>query len=90
LITAEAGEAYQAGAGIIMVDTGEITDLAAVVAAAERGGWRAELQIAFAGGIKEEDLQPVIAAGVDLVDVGRMIIDAPLLDLSLDIVERVQ
>jgi nicotinate-nucleotide pyrophosphorylase (carboxylating) len=90
LIAAEALEAYQAGAGIIMVDTGKIPDLAAVVAAAERGGWRAELQIAFAGGIKEKDLQSVIDAGADLVDVGRMIIDAPLLDLSLDIVKRVK
>jgi nicotinate-nucleotide pyrophosphorylase (carboxylating) len=87
-IADEALEAYQAGAGIIMVDTGKITDLAAVAAAAERGGWRAELQIAFAGGIQEKDLQTVIDAGADLVDVGRMIIDAPLLDLSLDVVER--
>jgi nicotinate-nucleotide pyrophosphorylase (carboxylating) len=89
LIADEALEAYQAGAAIIMVDTGKLTDLEAVVTEAERDGWRAKLQIAFAGGIKEKELQPIIKAGADLVDVGRMIIDATLLDLSLDIVKPV-
>lgn len=81
----EAIQAFDAGAGILMVDTGRIEDLKSVVVAAEHGGWRKKIQIAYAGGFTDADMQAVIDAGCDIVDVGRAIIDAPLLDLSLDI-----
>ena len=81
----EAKEAVDNGADIIMVDTGNISDLSAVTEFAVNDGWRSKVQIAFAGGISLEQLPAVIAAGADIVDVGRFIIDAPLIDLSLDI-----
>ncbi|WP_338823545.1 Nicotinate-nucleotide pyrophosphorylase [carboxylating] [Moorella humiferrea] len=87
-VAAEAEAAVKAGAGIIMVDTGRLEELATVIEAARRGGWREKVKIAFAGGVTPANLEAVIAVGADIVDVGRAIIDAPLLDLSLD-VERV-
>lgn len=84
-VTVEATAAVEAGAGILMVDTGNLRDLEAAITAARTGGWRGQVQIAFAGGVTFEELEAVITAGADIVDVGRAIIDAPLLDLSLDV-----
>jgi nicotinate-nucleotide pyrophosphorylase (carboxylating) len=89
LITKEAREAYEAGAGVLMVDTGNIGDLRAVVAAASTEGFRDRIKIAFAGGVTSASLGEVIAAGTDIVDVGRSVIDAPLLDFRFDVLERV-
>lgn len=80
----EAREAVEAGAAILMIDTGDINDLRIVLKAAMNGGWREKVRIAFAGGVTRDKLASVIAAGVDIVDVGRAIIDAPMLDFRLD------
>jgi nicotinate-nucleotide pyrophosphorylase (carboxylating) len=84
-IRLEAAAAVTAGAAIFMVDTGDLRDLDATVKAAWAGGWRNRIQIAFAGGVTQDKLEAVIAARADIVDVGRAIIDAPILDLSLDV-----
>lgn len=88
-ITKEAREAFEAGAGVLMVDTGNITDLYAVVGASSSEGFREHVQIAFAGGVTSASLDEVMAAGADIVDVGRSVIDAPLLDFRFDVLERV-
>ncbi len=87
-IRAEARSAVEAGAGILMVDTGQLKDLRAVLAAAETEGWRHQVQVAFAGGVTPEELGRVISIKPDIVDVGRAILDAPLLDFSLDVVDE--
>ncbi len=46
------------------------------------------MQLAFGGGVEESDLELVVAAGGDIVDVGRAILGSPLLDLRLDVVGR--
>jgi nicotinate-nucleotide pyrophosphorylase (carboxylating) len=81
----EAREAVTAGAGILMIDTGRIEDLRAVVSAIEAGGWRSKIKIAFGGGVTVDKLPDLIDAGADIVDVGRSIIDAPLLDFRLNV-----
>lgn len=87
-IVEEARSAVEAGAGILMVDTGLLKDLKAILAAAEAGGWRNKVQIAFAGGVSPEELNQVIRVRPDIIDVGRAILDAPLLDFSLDVVDE--
>lgn len=84
-IVEEARSAVQAGAGILMVDTGVLEDLEAVKAAAEAEGWRERIQLAFAGGVTMEELHNIVTLGPDIIDVGRAILDAPLLDFSLDV-----
>jgi len=85
----EACEAFEAGARVFMIDTGNVADLGTVVETADREGFRAHVRIAFAGGVTSLTLGSVIAAGADIVEVGRPIIDANLLDFRLDVVSRV-
>lgn len=47
------------------------------------------VKIAFAGGVTFSSLDDVIAAGADIVDVGRSVIDAPLVDFRFDVMDRV-
>lgn len=81
----EAEFALERGAGIIMVDTGCLKDLEEVHALLQARGRRQELTLAFGGGVKPEQLEAARAAGADTVDIGRAILDAPLLDLRLQI-----
>ncbi|MGP8049774.1 MAG: nicotinate-nucleotide pyrophosphorylase [Desulfobaccales bacterium] len=84
-IADEAVAAWGAGAGVLMVDTGKVEDLSAVMAMAELHGFRNRVQIAFGGGVTSERFHEVLAAGPDIIDIGRAIIDAPLLDFRFDV-----
>lgn len=84
-IVEEARAAVQAGAGILMVDTGVLEDLKTVQKVAEADGWRKKVQIAFAGSVTVEELGKIVALEPDIIDVGRGILDAPILDFSLDV-----
>jgi nicotinate-nucleotide pyrophosphorylase (carboxylating) len=87
--TAEAVSAVTTGAGIIMVDTADLADLADVHAELSRLGLRAGVRLAFGGGVRLQDLGPAAQAGADAVDVGRAILDAPLLDLRMRVVAKI-
>ena len=50
-------------------------------------GLRSGVEVAFAGGVQLGDIEALAEIGVDVVDVGRPIVDAPLLDMRLDVVE---
>lgn len=79
----EALHAARQGAGIVMVDTGVLTDLGEVHEALEQHGLRRDVVLAFAGGVRVEDLPAVQGLGAQAVDMGRAILDAPLLDLRM-------
>ena len=95
-IAREAWTAVRSGADIVFVDTGKIEDLQIVTEKIrplirkleENEGYR-KVEFAFAGGIRLEDMDRLIEAGADVIDVGRSICDAPLLDLHLEISEVV-
>jgi nicotinate-nucleotide pyrophosphorylase (carboxylating) len=76
----------RAGAGIIMVDTARLQDLADVHQSLTAAGLRDGVVLAFGGGVRLEDLPAAHAAGAQAVDVGRAILDAPLLDLRMEVV----
>ena len=82
-IGAEAAEAVTHGADVICVDSGNIGDLR--VAAKVIRGISRDVMIAFGGSVRLEDLQEVIDAGAQAIDVGRSIIDAPLLDMKFEV-----
>jgi len=84
-IAAEAVAAVEAGAGILMVDTGRLEDARAVSAALRDRDMRKRVRIAFSGGLRIKDLAALQAEDIDIVDIGRAIIDAPLLDMTLDV-----
>lgn len=80
-------ELASAGADIIFVDTGDRSDVALVDGALRDTGMRGSVQLAFAGGIKPVDLDGLAELGVDIVDVGRAIVDAPLVDMHLAVLD---
>jgi nicotinate-nucleotide pyrophosphorylase (carboxylating) len=75
------------GASIVFVDSGRIADAERALAALEARGLRRAVEVAFAGGVQLGDIEALAEIGVDVVDVGRPIVDAPLLDMRLDVVE---
>lgn len=84
-IEIEAVKAVKSGANIIFVDTGNLADLDRVVNALVKSGLRQMVKVAFGGAIKIEDIPMLIKKNVDILDIGRAIIDAPMLDVSFDV-----
>ena len=84
----EALVASQLGVHIIMIDTGQKEDIKMVDLVLREQGLRRKVKIAFGGNIKIEDLKKFREFPVDIVDIGKAIVDAPLLDMRMDIIER--
>jgi nicotinate-nucleotide pyrophosphorylase (carboxylating) len=82
----EASVASQLGVHIIMIDTGQKEDIKMVDLVLRQQRLRHKVKIAFGGNIKIEDLKKLRKFPVDIVDIGKAIVDAPLLDMRMDIV----
>lgn len=85
-IAAEARAAIEMGADILMVDTGDLADLDLVAALVREAGRRAAVTIAFSGDIELEDIARIAEHDVDILDIGRAVIDAPMVDIKFDVV----
>ncbi|MEM4514169.1 MAG: hypothetical protein QXZ41_06665 [Ignisphaera sp.] len=84
-IDEEALEAVISGADIVFIDTGNINDLRIVNEVLKDKGLRGSVRIAFGGNVKIKKIPLIADAGADIVDIGRDIIDAPLIDMTLDV-----
>jgi len=82
--------AAQAGAGVVMVDTGSLADLAATHEALLDHELRDDVYLAYGGGVTAHDLSEVAACGADIVDIGRAIVDAPIWDLRMTVTAAAQ
>jgi nicotinate-nucleotide pyrophosphorylase (carboxylating) len=82
----EAVRAVRAGAGIVMIDTGVLSDLREGDTALREDGLRDRVLMAFGGGVRCDDLEDVARAGAQIADMGRAVLDAPLWDLRLEVV----
>lgn len=85
-LEAEATAAIEMGAEILMVDTGDVADLDLVSAMVRAAGRRDVTQIAFSGDIALEDIPAIAAHDVDILDIGRAVIDAPSVDVKFDVI----
>jgi len=85
----EAAWAAKFGAGIIMIDTGKMGDVERVDLALRERGLRKKVRLAFAGEISIEDLATLRRMPVEIVDIGKAIVDAPLLDMRMDVLRRI-
>jgi len=85
-IAADALAAARGGADIIMIDTGRVADAEQAHAALAAAGCRHRVRIAFAKGIRLEAISEIKGKGIDILDIGVSIIDAPLLDMKLEVV----
>jgi nicotinate-nucleotide pyrophosphorylase (carboxylating) len=84
-IETEALDATRSGADIVMVDTGKIQDVRRVAEALRRENKRRLVKIAFASGIKLSVIPTLVGEDIDILDIGRTVIDAPLFDMRLDV-----
>jgi nicotinate-nucleotide pyrophosphorylase (carboxylating) len=78
--------AASGGADIVFVDTGRVSDVSATARALSARGLRDRVQLAFGGGVQLIDIDQLRELDVDIVDIGRAIIDAPLLDMTFRVV----
>ncbi len=85
-IVSEACEAVQCGADILFIDTGKPNDVTMVIEKLVQMGLRNKIEIAFGGGIRLEAIHDLMSMGIDILDIGRQIVDAPLLDMRLEII----
>jgi nicotinate-nucleotide pyrophosphorylase (carboxylating) len=89
ILSKESSLAAQLGANIIMIDTGKKEDIKRVHDGLRKQGLRENIKIAFGGNISFEDLTVLKKMPVDIVDLGKAIVDAPLLDMRIDIMDRI-
>jgi nicotinate-nucleotide pyrophosphorylase (carboxylating) len=75
------------GAHIVFVDTGRIDDVSTVSRALRATGLRDRVRLAFGGGVQLADIDRLRGLDVDIVDIGRAIVDAPLLDMTFRVVD---
>ena len=86
-ISLEACKAVEQGADIVFIDSGNHDDLGRVCEKLRESCLRDRVKIAFGGGIRLEDIECLKSLDVDILDIGREIVDAPLLDMRLEVVE---
>jgi nicotinate-nucleotide pyrophosphorylase (carboxylating) len=85
-LASETRAAIEMEAEILMVDTGRLEDLDLVASMVRDMGRRESTTIAFAGDIAMQEIPTIAAHDVDILDVGRAIIDAPMVDIKVDVV----
>ena len=83
----EAVLAAREGAGVVMVDTGQVAHLSCVIKALTNSGQRSRVQIAFAGNIRLEDLDTIAEMDLDVLDIGYAVLDAPCLPMRFDVIK---
>lgn len=84
----ETRQALDGGAGILMVDTGEPGDAGRCVRTLESLGGRNKAKVAFAGNVRLTDIPDLAELGIDILCIGKEIVDAKLLDLKLDVLQE--
>ena len=84
----ETWQALNGGAGVFMVDTGRIEDLRRCRTVLETSGRRGEVQLAYAGGVKLTDIPQLTEERLDILCIGKQIVDAQLLDMKLDVIQE--
>jgi nicotinate-nucleotide pyrophosphorylase (carboxylating) len=83
----EAVLAAEGGGDIIMIDTGRKEDIVKIDSRLRAKGLRDRVQVAFAGNIGIADLAELKLLPVEIIDIGQAVVDAPLLDMRMDIAE---
>ena len=89
-VESETRQALYGGGDILMIDTGQSSDLIRCLEELERLESRDRVQIAFAGNVRIKDIPAIAELGVDILGIGKEIIDAQLLDMRLDVVEEIK
>lgn len=86
-IKEETCQAIEHGGNLLMVDTGITEDLEICINTVNAMNYREKVRIAFAGDIKLDMLEGLRKYDIDTLCIGKEIVDAPLLDMKLDVIE---
>ncbi len=86
-IVSETRVAAQFDADILHVDTGKPDDVNKVVEELIRLGMREKVRIAYSGNVRLEDMDMLKTLDIDILDIGRQIVDAPLLDMRMEVID---
>lgn len=70
---------------ILMVDNGNLEDLIKCSDIVNYLGYRNKVEIAFAGGVKIDNIKQMYNCDIDKLCIGKEIVDAQLLDIRLDV-----
>ena len=84
----ETAQALEGGADILMVDTGNRLDLERCVKTLDLLGRRKTVQVAFAGNVRLTDIPDLTNWDIDILCIGKEIVDAGLLDMKLDVLQE--
>ncbi|KAF5034904.1 putative nicotinate-nucleotide pyrophosphorylase [carboxylating] [anaerobic digester metagenome] len=87
-IEEETQQAICGGGNIVMVDTGNLEDLRRCRKVMEASGKREKLKLAFAGGVRLTDIPGLADERIDILCIGKEIVDAQLLDMKLDVIQE--
>ena len=79
--------AVERGVSTLFVDTGNIGDLHTVISTLDQLGARRRVRLAFGGGVGLDEVEELARLGVDALCIGRALVDAPLVDFRMQIVE---
>ena len=84
-IATQTTQALEGGGGVLMIDTGDVADIAPCLETLKASGRRADCLVAYSGGVKLRDIDGLAASGIDIMCIGQAIVDAPLMDMRLDV-----
>jgi nicotinate-nucleotide pyrophosphorylase (carboxylating) len=84
-IALEAVAAARLRADIINIDTGNPADITAVSEVLGKERLRTSVKVAFGGNVNISDIATLTSMDVDMLCIGKAIIDAPLLDLKMEV-----
>lgn len=82
----ESKVAVRYGASILMIDTGQKEDIATVSWTLHESGLRSKVKLVYAGNIELYDVPKLHKEDIDMIDIGHAIVNAPLLDMRLEII----
>ncbi len=83
----EACEAAENGADIIFIDNENQDDIKIVGQCLAEKDLRKNVRLAFSGNIRLEDIEKLKESDADILDIGRAIVDAQLLDMRMEILD---
>ena len=65
---------------------GQPEDIQPVSECLHQRGLRSKVKLAFGGGVNIKSVEELKALDIDILDIGRQIVDAPILDMRLEII----
>jgi nicotinate-nucleotide pyrophosphorylase (carboxylating) len=85
-IEEETIQAIKGGGDILMIDTGKVDDVSRCLDIIIKMDMRDKVRIAFAGNVKINKIEELSQLDIDILCIGKEIVDAKLLDFRLDVV----